>query len=186
MQNLNLRGTQKALNELKNLVLHIRLTYFTTKRAQCWWRRKLKNLLTTKLQKINNAYLHYFVQVAAIVPAKGKTGVCSLPMKIKFIATYPIYNRGVIWSLNNTLEFSFFALFQNFISYPWFKPQYSKHLLTLLKPLQILIKALHKTFVFFEIVSFFTLLWRILSHSGILKYSLSIIWLSKITVLATK
>ena len=122
MQNLNMRGTQKALNELKNLVLRIRLTYFTTKRAQCWWRRKLKNLLTTKLQKINNAYLHYLVQGAAIVPAKGKTEVCSLPMKIKFIETYPIYNRGVIWSLNNTLEFSFFALFQNFISYPWFKP----------------------------------------------------------------
>ena len=35
MQNLNLRETQKAVNEMKKFVLCINVTYFTTKRAQC-------------------------------------------------------------------------------------------------------------------------------------------------------
>lgn len=35
MQNLNLRETQKAVNEMKKFVLSINVTYFTTKRAQC-------------------------------------------------------------------------------------------------------------------------------------------------------
>ena len=52
MQNLNLREAQKALNELKKFVL-CKANYFTTKRAQYWYYKRWKLLLTIKLQKIN-------------------------------------------------------------------------------------------------------------------------------------